>query len=114
MNADDTIQMDIATVLCPICPWSINLHRPTGLGRQAPEFDLYSQRKMDDALVEHLRGQHGLMSVLQHTAEMNAQADRSFADGRRDGLNAQTEAVKKAMREVIRDLMTPVVEEGDD
>ena len=52
MNTDDTIQMDIATVLCPICPWSINLHRPTGLGRQVPEFDLYSQRKMDDALVE--------------------------------------------------------------
>ena len=112
MNTDDTIQMDIATVLCPICPWSINLHRPTGLGRQVPEFDLYSQRKVDDALVEHLRGQHGLMSVLQHTAEMNAQADRSFADGRREGIASQAEIARKAMREVMRELMMPVVDEG--
>jgi hypothetical protein len=91
------------------------MHMPTGsmFPGMAGNMDAAGQRMVDDAVAVHLRNEHGLMSVLQHTWELNQQADRSFKEGMREGESKTESALRKVVLQAMRDAMAPVLDSDD-
>jgi uncharacterized Zn finger protein (UPF0148 family) len=110
------VTVDIAKVVCPVCHWTANISRQAYMSQEIElmkQLDLASQRRIDDALAEHLRSEHGLMSVLQHTWEMNQQADRSFREGMKEGETKLESGLRKVVLQAMRDALTPVLDPDD-
>lgn len=91
---------------CPLCTFELTIAVPSYV---TPDQTLMnqlaagSQRKMADAMASHLKQEHGLISILMHQWELNAQADKSFKEGVREGETHLDTRLRKVVIEAVRE-----------
>lgn len=106
-DSQPTIAISNITCIMKGCQWGVAVPRFPDGGQ------VESYRYRDELMNQHLRNEHGLMSVLIAQHEKQVAADESFSRGLTAGKQELSKVVRQAFKEAMLDIVRDAALEED-